>query len=454
MEPLEQTLFRFWSSCLLCLRRSACLSGDPRSTRSFLRGYYQALRDILGNPEGAPVDFPHYPDALEDDMPDGALLAQEHWIATRVFKNKLVAVWGPSEPAPAEFANCPPDRMWLDSQPGSVWGRIYKRPLRPEKPLERMALESTKRALDQQQSATFAEPLQLPEQSWGLLTDTNYRAFSREELKTLIGDWPALASAADRGDNQNFLRTAAESSDDPRVWTWYALKLATGLAYGVLDSDWENRERWLALEKLRRLDPDNGSADLLEAFLYVKVGLASKSAGLLARAVRRKSLTFYSRERWDLLWRTSQKLRWTPEQSRQLVLGSSCPLLLPLSAFGKELVHTKARASLKKLALQEINQPMIAQQMVGCVLLVELEPQNRAVARLRKRSKQNLEFIQALRPEQLTEQRWDSYFWEVINSSENEAIERLREEGYLPLGSAESWLDKLLSSKPGHLGSP
>jgi hypothetical protein len=444
---LEQTLFRFWTSCLLCLRRSGCLSGDQHSTRSFLRGYYQALRDILGNPEGAPLDFAHHPQPLADGMPDSTLLAQEHWIATRVFKNELMAVWGPSEPAPREFANCAPDRMWLDSQPGSIWGRIYRRPLRPEQPLERMALESTKRALEQRQTSTVVEP------SWGLLTGTDYRAFTREELNTLLGDWPALASAADRSDSQSFLRTAAENSDDPRVWTWYALKLATGLAYGVLDPDKENRERWWALEKLRQLDPDNGAADLLEAFLCVKVGLVSKSASFLARAVRRKSLTFYNRERWDLLWRTSQKLGWTPEQSRQLVLGNSCPLLLPMSAFRKELVQTKARASLKKLALQEMNQPLIAQQMVGCVLLAELEPRNRAVARLRKRSKENLEFIQALRPEQLTEQRWDSYFWEAINGSESEAIERLRAEGYEPLGSGESWLDRHLNSEPTQLGS-
>lgn len=443
MESLEQTLFRFWSSCAACLRRSAMLTGYPNATAAYLRGFYDGLRYIVGNPPGPELEFRHYPESLEDEQPDGVLLAQEHWIATRVFENELVAVWGPLEEAPPEFDDCSPDRMWLSSQPGSIWGRIYKWPLRPDKPIEKMAIESTEDALKQQRAVTM-EPLQLPEQASPLLAGTSYRAFTEMELDSLLGEWPALASAAHRDNNQSYLRTAADNTDDPRVWTWFALRLATTRTYGYVDED-SNRERWVVLDKLRQLDPENGAADLLEAFLYVKVGLGSKCAELLARTFRRKTLTFYSLDRWNLLSSTSQKLGWTTGQSRHLVLGSSGVLLHPISVFCKEPIVPKARASLKKLAVREMSQPLIMQQMLGCSLLAVLEPKSRAVARFRKRSRANLDFIRAIRPEQLTEQRWESYFSEVIEHSENEAIERLRDEGYKPLGPPDSWLDKYLT---------
>lgn len=442
MESLEQTLFRFWSSCLPCLRRGAMLSGYPHGAEAYLRGFYDGLRSILGNPPGPELEFHHYPELLEDDLTDTVLLAQEHWIAQRVFENELVAVWGPLEEAPIEFAGCPPDRMWLSSQAGSIWGRIYKRALRPEKPLEKMALESTQRAL-QRYPETTVKPVQSSEHDQLLLAGSNYRAFTEAELHSLLGDWPALASAANRDKNHSYLRTAAENSDSPLVWTWYALTLANCRTDAFEDED-TTRARWLILEKLRLLDRDNGAADLLEAFLLLKVGLVSKCAVSMARAFRRKSLTFYDHDRWDLLWRTSQKLGWTAAQGRHLVLSSSCVLLHPISAFRKQLINTKARASLKKLAIHEMQKPLIMQQMLGCSLLADLEPQSRTVARFRKRSKENLDFVRALRPEQLTEQRWESYFSEVISRSENEAIERLRLEGYKSLGSSDSWLEKFL----------
>lgn len=446
MKSLEQTLFRFWSSCVTCLRRGAMLSGYPHATEAYLRGFYDGLRDILGHPPGPELEFHYYPELLEDGEPDGVFLAQEHWIATRVFENELVAVWGPMEETPDDFANCPPDRMWLCSQPGAVWGRIYRRPLRPEKPLEKMALESTKHALQQQHPASAVESV--PDQSPPVLAGTSYRAFTEVELNSLVGDWAALASAAHRANNHDHLRNAAENTDDPRVWTWYALRIATTRTYGYDDEE-ANRARWLALAKLRLLDPDNGAADFLEAFLYVRVGLASKCAATLGRSFRRKRLTFYGGDRRDLLLKTSQKFGWTADQRRHLILSSSGELVIPISVFRKEAAHLNARASLKKLAIREMNKPLIIQQMLGCTLLAVLAPKSRAVARFRKRSRENLEFIRALRPEQLTEQRWESYFSDVLNRSENEAIERIREEGYKPMGSPDSWLDRyLLQSDP------
>jgi len=198
------------------------------------------------------------------------------------------------------------------------------------------------------------------------------------------------------------------------------------------------------LEKLKLLDPENGAAELLEAFLYLKVGLVAPCVAQLARAFRRKNVTFYGRDRWDLLWNTSRKLHWTVEQSRQLVLGSSGVLSLPISAFRRELVQTKARASLKKLALQEMKQPLLTQQTLGYSLLRALEPNSRAVRHFCERSQKNLDFIRRLLPEQLTEQRWERYFFEVINHSENEAIEALRDEGYEPQGTTDSWLEGFL----------
>ena len=449
MEALEQTLFRFWSSCLVCLRRSAMLTGNPYSTEAYLRGFYHGLRDILGNPPGPELEFHHYPTSLEGEQPDGVLLAQEYWIATRVFENELVAVWSPQEEAPVELTSCDPDCMWLSSQPGSIWGRIYRKPLRPDRPLEKMALESTKRALE-----TYPEAItqleQLPDQRPVFLSGTDYRCFTDDELNTLTGDWPALASAAHRDRRENYLRTAAENSADPRVWTWHALELVTNRSFPGFDEvPGSNRERWSALENLKSLDPDNGAAELLEAFLFLKVGLVSECVAQLARAFRRERMTFYCRDRWDLLWNTSRNLGWTVEQSRHLVLGSTAVLLFPISVFRKELVNTKARASLKKLALQEMKQPLLMQQMLGCSLLAALEPRSRTAAEFRKRSQQNLDFIRRLLPGRLTEQRWDSYFFEVINRSENEAIERLREEGYEPQGAGDSWLESILGPIKG-----
>lgn len=91
-----------------------------------------------------------------------------------------------------------------------------------------------------------------------------------------------------------------------------------------------------------------------------------------------------------------------------------------------------------------MNQPLLIQQMLGCSLLQALEPKSRAVAQFRKRSQKNLSFIRALLPEQLTEQRWERYFSDIINRSENEAIESLMDEGYVPQGKAESWLENIL----------
>lgn len=176
------------------------LSGYPHATEAYLRGFYDGLRDILGNPLGPELEFRHYPELLEDGEPDGFLLAQEHWIATRVFENELVAVWDFLEEAPPEFAGCPPDRMWLSSQQGSIWGRIYKRPLRPEKQIEKMALESTAKAL-QELPAVPVEPVQLPKQDPPHLAGFSHRAFTEKELDSLLEDCPALASAAHRDNN-------------------------------------------------------------------------------------------------------------------------------------------------------------------------------------------------------------------------------------------------------------
>lgn len=443
MEALEQTLFRFWSRCVACLRQSAALTGGQHSTEAYLRGFYDGLREISGNPPGPELEFRHNSSFLdEDDQPDEVLLAQERWIATRVFENELFAVWAPMEAAPMELAACDPACMWLDSKPGTIWGRIYKKPLRPDRPLEKMAIESTKQALHPS-AVTPTKPQPLPEQQPLLWGTTNYRAFTQEELSRLTGDWPGLASAAHRQRSEGHLRNAAEHSMDPRVWTWHALGLANRHSH-YLDEASDNRERWSALEKLKLLDPENGAAELLEAFLYLRVGLVSQCLSQLARAFRRQRLTFYSRDRWDMLWNASQKLGWSVEQSRNLVLGSSAVLLKPISAFSKELIHTKARSSLKKLALQEMNQPLIIQQLLGCSLLQALQPNSRVVRQYRERSQKNLNFLRGLLPEQVTEQRWDRYFSDAINRSENEAIESLRDEGYVPQGSPESWLENLL----------
>jgi len=124
-----------------------------------------------------------------------------------------------------------------------------------------------------------------------------------------------------------------------------------------------------------------GAAELLEAFVYLTMDLISQSIAQLSRAFRRERVTFYSRDRWDLLWDTSRKLGWTLKQSRHLVLGSSGILLRPIGLFRKELMNTKARECLKKLALQELNQPLLMQQILGCSLLEALEPKSRAARR-------------------------------------------------------------------------
>jgi hypothetical protein len=440
MEALEQTLFRFWSRCISNLRSSALLTGGQHSTEAYLRGFYDGLRDILGNPPGPELEFRHYSSFLdEDDQPDEMLLAHEHWIATSIFENELVAAWAPMEAAPVALDTYDPDCMWLDSQPNTIWGRIYKKPLRRDRPLERMALESTRRALQPYPAITPQAPPEQPP----LLAETSYRAFTDEELQRLTGDWPALASAAHSQAREGHLRTAAENCTDPRVWTWHAWGLVNRRGH-YLDEAAENRERWWALEKLKWLDPENGAAELLEAFLYLKVGLVARCVSQLARAFRRQKVTFYARDRWDQLWITSQMLGWTTKQSRQLVLGNSIDLLRPIVAFRKELIHTKARPNLRKLALQELRRPLLSQQMLGCSLLDALEPNSRIVRQFRKRSQENLDYVRRLLPEQLTEQRWARYFSDLINYSENEAIESLRDEGHVPQGKAESWLENIL----------
>jgi hypothetical protein len=446
VESLERTLFQFWNSCLACLRNSHALSGQAGTTEAYLKGYYNALGDILGNPPGPELEFHHYLGPIEDGQVHELLLAQEHWVANRVFENELVTLWGPSESAPVELINYSPEQMWLNSDSGSTWGRIYKRPLRPEKPLERMALESTRRALEPKVIECSAPDGSPPMESAKVLPgDFHFRRFSPEELSSLEGDWPAFASAAYRDGGPDLLRQASEHSDDPRIWTWHAMRLAYSNTSGLLSEARDNQERWSALDKLRRLDPENGAADLLAAFLYLKVGLLTNSVASLARAVRQKSVTFYQRELWLLLWDTSRKLHWTPVQSRHLVLGHSAELVRPMTLFREELTQTKARGSLKKLAIQEMNQSLVMQQMLGAALLAKLQPKSRTVAKFKKRSQENLDFIRRLRQEQLTAQRWDEYLWQAIHFSENEAIEQLRSEGHQPLGSAQSWLDQILA---------
>ena len=131
-------------------------------------------------------------------------------------------------------------------------------------------------------------------------------------------------------------------------------------------------------------------------------------------------------------------------------MGSSALLLKPIGLFRKELASNKrAQSALTKLAHQEMYQPLLMQQILGCSLLQAIDPDSLMVRRFRERSDNNLDFIRRIKHEQITEERWERYYDDVINRSENEAIESLRDEGYVPLGTSESWLEDILAATTG-----